>query len=99
MKDFRGKTAVITGGGAGIGFALAQVFAKAGMRVVIADLRQDHLDEAMAELAKQGAKAHAIRLDVSDRKAFAAAADEAERVFGKVHLLCNNAGVNIIRPI
>jgi NAD(P)-dependent dehydrogenase (short-subunit alcohol dehydrogenase family) len=99
MKEISGKTAFITGGGAGIGLALAKVFARAGMRVVIADLRQDHLDDAMVELRKQGAQAHAIRLDVSDRAAFAAAADEAERVFGTVHVLCNNAGVNIIRPI
>lgn len=99
MKEVKGRTAFITGGAAGIGLALAKVFAKAGMQVVIADLRQDHLDEAMAELGKQGAKAHPIRLDVSDRRGFAAAADEAERTFGKVHVVCNNAGVNIIRPI
>ena len=99
MKDVRGKTAFITGGAAGIGLALAKVFGRAGMKVVIADLRQDHLDEAMAELKNEKTAAHAIRLDVSDRKAFAAAADEAERVFGKVHVVCNNAGVNIIRPI
>jgi NAD(P)-dependent dehydrogenase (short-subunit alcohol dehydrogenase family) len=99
MKDVKGKTAFITGGAAGIGLALAKVFARAGMKVVIADLRQDHLDEAMAELGKAKAQAHAIRLDVSDRKAFAAAADEAQRVFGNVHVVCNNAGVNIIRPI
>jgi len=99
MKEVKGKTAFITGGAAGIGLALARVFGRAGMKVVIADLRQDHLDEAMAELKRENATAHPIRLDVSDRKAFAAAADEAERVFGKVHVVCNNAGVNIIRPI
>lgn len=99
MKDLKGKTAFITGGASGIGLALTKVFSKAGMKVVMADLRQDHLDEAMAELKDSGVEVHPIRLDVSDRKAMAAAADEAERVYGKVHLLCNNAGVNIIRPI
>ena len=99
MKELKGKTAFITGGASGIGLGLVKVFAREGMKVVMADLRQDHLDEAMAELKQSGAEVHPIQLDVSDRKAMAAAADEAESVYGNVHLLCNNAGVNIIRPI
>ena len=99
MKELKGKTAFITGGASGIGLALTKVFAGAGMKVVVADLRQDHLDEAMAELQDSGAQVHPLQLDVSDRAALAAAADEAERIYGNVHLLCNNAGVNIIRPI
>lgn len=99
MKEFKGRGAFITGGASGIGLALARVFGKAGMRVVIADLRADHLDEAMAVLGGDGVKAHAVQLDVSDRKAMPKAADEAERFCGKIHLLCNNAGVNIIRPM
>jgi len=99
VKDVAGKTAFITGGGAGIGLALAKVFARAGMNVVIADLRQDHLDEAVAEIEHSGAKPLALRLDVADRLAWLEAADAAERKFGNVHLLCNNAGVNIIRPM
>ena len=99
MKEVAGKTAFITGGASGIGLAIAREFAGAGMNVVIADLRRDHLDEAEAELNEAGAKVHAVQLDVTDRKALAAAADETEKVFGKVHLLCNNAGVNIIRPL
>ena len=99
MKELKGKTTFITGGASGIGLGLVKVFAREGMKVVMADLRQDHLDEAMAELKDSGAEVHPIQLDVSDREAMAAAADEAERVYGNVHLLCNNAGVNIIRPI
>lgn len=99
MKELKGKNAFITGGASGIGLGLTRVFSKAGMKIVMADLRQDHLDEAMAELKDSGSDVHPICLDVSDRKAMAAAADEAERVYGNVHLLCNNAGVNIIRPI
>jgi NAD(P)-dependent dehydrogenase (short-subunit alcohol dehydrogenase family) len=95
MKIVEGKTAFITGGGSGVGFGMAQVFADAGMKVVIADIRQDHLDQAMAHFASTNHAVHAIRLDVTDREAFAAAADEAERVFGKVHLVCNNAGINL----
>ncbi len=68
----------------------------AGMKVAIADVREDHLEEATAEL---GGAVHAIRLDVTDREAFARAADETERVLGKVHVLCNNAGINLFNDI
>ncbi len=90
MREVEGKVAFITGGGSGVGLGMAKAFVGAGMRVVIADIREDHLEEAMAVL---GGNAHPIRLDVTDREAFARAADEAERVFGKVHVLCNNAGI------
>lgn len=99
MKQIEGKTAFITGGASGIGLGMSRVFSGAGMKVVMADLRQDHLDEATAELKDAGADVHPICVDVSDRKAMAEAADEAAGVYGNVHVLCNNAGINIIRPI
>ena len=98
MRTVEGKTAFITGGGSGVGLGMAQVFAEAGMKVVIADIRQDHLDQAMGSFAGRN-DIHAIRLDVTDREAFAQAADEAERVFGKVHLVCNNAGINLFNDM
>ncbi|MGN6454227.1 MAG: SDR family NAD(P)-dependent oxidoreductase, partial [Steroidobacteraceae bacterium] len=100
MKDVRGKVAFITGGASGIGLGIAGAFIDAGMRVVLADLRQDHIDQALAEFTGRGQarSVHAIRLDVTDRAAKAAAADETERVFGKVHVLVNNAGVGITGP-
>ncbi len=98
MKEITGKTAFITGGGSGIGLGMAKVFAKAGMQVVIADLRQDHLDEAMAFFNKANQPVYPIALDVADRNAMARAAREAEDVYGPVHVLCNNAGINIIGP-
>jgi NAD(P)-dependent dehydrogenase (short-subunit alcohol dehydrogenase family) len=100
MKAVYDKVAFITGGASGIGFGIAGAFIEAGMKVVLADLRQDHIDEAMATLRSRGhaPSAHAIRLDVTDRAAMAAAADETERVFGKVHVLVNNAGVGIQGP-
>ena len=97
MRDLTGKVAFITGGASGIGFGMAKAFSAAGMSVVIADIRQDHLDTAMKSLA--GARVHPIRLDVTDRKAMALAADETERVFGKVHIVCNNAGINQFNDI
>jgi len=90
-------TAFITGGGSGVGFGMAKAFCGAGMNVVIADVRQDHLDQAMGSL--KGMKVHALRLDVTDRGAMARAADETEKVFGKVHIVCNNAGVNLFNDI
>jgi NAD(P)-dependent dehydrogenase (short-subunit alcohol dehydrogenase family) len=98
MKNVEGKVAFITGGANGAGFGMAQAFTKNGMKVVIADIRQDSLDQAMAYF-KNTPGVHAIRLDVTDREAFARAADEAEKVFGKVHVVCNNAGINLFVPI
>jgi NAD(P)-dependent dehydrogenase (short-subunit alcohol dehydrogenase family) len=99
MKQLEGRVAFITGGASGIGLALARVFAGAGMKLVIADLRKDHLDEAAIELMQTGADFHTVQLDVADRDAVQKAALITERIYGKVHVLCNNAGVNIIRPV
>jgi NAD(P)-dependent dehydrogenase (short-subunit alcohol dehydrogenase family) len=101
VKDLTGKVAFVTGGGSGIGLGIAGAFVNAGMKVVLADLRQDHLDGALAEFRERGQSqsVHGIRLDVTDRAAMAAAADEAERVFRKVHVLVNNAGVGIQGPL
>src|SRR5580765_8551216 len=96
MRDVEGKVAFITGGGSGVGLGMAKVFHAAGMKVAIADIRDDHLEEATAEL---GGDVLAIRLDVTDREAFARAADETERVLGNVHVLCNNAGINLFNDI
>jgi NAD(P)-dependent dehydrogenase (short-subunit alcohol dehydrogenase family) len=98
MKNVEGKVAFITGGANGAGFGMAKVFVKYGMKVVMADIRQDSLDRAMTYFGSNRS-IHAVRLDVTDREAFARAADETERVFGKVHILCNNAGINLFVPI
>lgn len=91
--ELEGKVAFITGGGSGIGLGIAKACAKYGMKVVIADLRQNALDEAMAYFGQTAQSVHPVRLDVTDRVAYAKAADEAEAVFGKIHVLVNNAGV------
>ncbi len=100
MKEVRDRTAFITGGGSGIGLGIAHSLVDAGARVVLADLRQDHLDAALAGFSGRGhsRSVHAIRLDVTDREAFADAAAETAGVFGKVHILVNNAGVGIEGP-
>lgn len=98
MKDVTGKMAFVTGGASGIGLGMARVFLRNGMKVVIADIRDDHLESAKRAL-DAGTRAHFIRLDITDRDAVQAAADEAWRVFGKVHVLCNNAGVGSLGDI
>ncbi len=97
MRNVSGKVAFITGGASGVGFGMAKAFAAAGMKVVIADIRQDHLDEALRSFS--GQPVHPVQLDVTDRQAMVRAADEAERVFGKVHIVCNNAGINLFNDI
>jgi NAD(P)-dependent dehydrogenase (short-subunit alcohol dehydrogenase family) len=99
MKDVEGKTAFITGGASGVGLGMAKVFTEAGMQVVIADIRQDHLDQAMAHFSDTNFRVHPVKLDVADRAALARAADEAERAFGPVHIVCNNAGINMFAPM
>lgn len=100
MQEVAGKTAFVTGGASGIGLGMATAFAGAGMNVVIADVRRDHIDTAVAGFEESGARdrVHAIELDVTDREGFARAADEAEAAFGNVHVLCLNAGVGILGP-
>jgi NAD(P)-dependent dehydrogenase (short-subunit alcohol dehydrogenase family) len=93
MKDIKGKVAFITGGASGIGLGIAKACAKYGMKVIIVDSRQDALDEAMAYFKEKKLPAHPIKLNVTDREAYIKAADEAEKVFGKIHVLVNNAGV------
>ena len=97
MQDVEGKVAFITGGASGIGLGMAKAFTEAGMSCMLADVRDDHIEQARAwfEEAGRSAQVRLIKLDVTDRAAYAAAADEAERAFGKIHVLCNNAGIGI----
>lgn len=99
MKELAGKVAFVTGGANGIGLALAQRLVREGMRVAIADIRAEPLHAALAQLGASAGQAIAIPLDVSDRAAMARAADQVEAALGPVHLLCNNAGVNLFVPM
>jgi len=97
MDDFKEKGVFITGGASGIGLGMARAFAAAGAKVAIADIETARLEPAQASIADAGASAGAevitIELDVSDRAAVHAAAEQTAEAFGKVHVLCNNAGV------
>lgn len=93
MIDLMGRTAVITGGAGGIGAALADRFAGAGMAVVVSDLAEDRVDATVARLTDQGARAIGVVTDVGELSSVEALRDRAYAEFGGVHVLCNNAGV------
>jgi NAD(P)-dependent dehydrogenase (short-subunit alcohol dehydrogenase family) len=104
MKNFAGKIAFITGAASGAGLGQAKVFSKAGMKVAIADVRQDALDKAVDEIvAYSGAKKSdvlALKVDLTNRDEYKAAADKVEATFGgPPHLLIQTAGVNSFGPI
>ncbi|MEJ0043608.1 MAG: SDR family NAD(P)-dependent oxidoreductase [Rhizomicrobium sp.] len=99
MKDVSGKTAFITGGASGMGLGMATVFAEAGMKVVIADVREAALAEAMKTFDNTNLAVQPVLLDVTDRARWAQAANEAEKHFGKVHVLALNAGVGVLGPM
>ena len=99
MQDVEGKTAFITGAASGIGLGMAEAFADAGMKVVMADIEGEALASASATLAAQSNRILAIELDVTDRAGMAAAADAAEAAFGPIHVVCNNAGVSNRGPM
>jgi NAD(P)-dependent dehydrogenase (short-subunit alcohol dehydrogenase family) len=89
-----GKTALVTGAASGIGRAMAERFASAGMKVVLADIEEPLLREVERDLRGAGATVAAVPCDVSSRAAVEQLATAAETHFGTVHLLCNNAGVS-----
>ncbi|WP_062344397.1 SDR family NAD(P)-dependent oxidoreductase [Novosphingobium sp. CCH12-A3] len=100
MQDFNDQIAFITGGASGAGLGQAQVFGRAGAKVVIADIRAEAIDQALAALRAEGITAHGLVLDIMDRAAYARAADEVEAVFGAAPtLLFNTAGVNSFGPV
>lgn len=99
MKDFAGRTAVITGAASGIGLALARRAARDGMNLVLADIDLPRLQAAAAELACPPDRVLARACDVSLEADVAALAEAAFGRFGAVHLLCNNAGVALTRLV
>lgn len=99
METFQGRATVITGGANGIGFATAREFASRGARVMLADIDQSALDEAVANLRADGVDAHGVVCDVRKLDDVTHLADEAFRVFGDVHVVFNNAGIAYAGPI
>ena len=93
IKDLQGKTAVVTGGASGIGRGIARRLAERGVNLALLDIDQGHLAAVKNELQRDGIKIGTYVLDVSDRAAVYRTADQIEADFGKLHIVCNNAGV------
>ena len=97
MESFEGKTAVITGGGSGIGRGIGIVFAREGMNVVVADIEQTAAGAVANELREIGVAAIPVRANVAELASVQELAEHAIAEFGTVQVLCNNAGVSIGR--
>jgi len=95
MKTFKGRTAVITGAGSGFGLEASRIAAREGMNIVMADVQQDALDKAVAEIEGLGAAVLPFRLDVSKAADFEAMAAATKARFGAPHFVFNNAGVGL----
>jgi NAD(P)-dependent dehydrogenase (short-subunit alcohol dehydrogenase family) len=101
ITSLEGKTAFVTGGASGIGLGIAKVLVARGAQVVLADLRQDHIDDALAEFAG-GEKSNAVsalQLDVTNREKYREAARQMQEEFGGIDILVNNAGVGLEGPL
>lgn len=99
MDSFEGRAAVITGGANGIGFATASEFARRGARVLLGDIDQSALDDAVARLRSDGVDAHGLQCDVRKLDDVYRLADAAFDEFGDVHVVFNNAGIAYAGPI
>jgi NAD(P)-dependent dehydrogenase (short-subunit alcohol dehydrogenase family) len=99
MHELKGKAAVVTGAGSGIGRELALACAREGMGVVLADIDEAGMRETAAAIAPLGARAESLRCDVSKPLEVEALAERAWERFGAVHLLFNNAGVAVAGPV
>jgi NAD(P)-dependent dehydrogenase (short-subunit alcohol dehydrogenase family) len=98
MQDFASRTAVITGGGGLLGRGMARAFAGVGMNVVVDDLDAGKAADTVAAVEEVGGRGVAVATDVTDRDSVEALADLAYAEFGAVHLLCNNAGLAVLKP-
>jgi NAD(P)-dependent dehydrogenase (short-subunit alcohol dehydrogenase family) len=93
MKDVKGKVAVVTGGASGIGLAMCESFAAAGMKIVMADLKDSPMEKEAARLRAGGTEVLTHATDVSQWEQVEALAAATKAKFGGAHVVCNNAGV------
>ena len=93
MREFKGRTAVITGGASGIGLAMANRFAEAGMNVVLADIEESALAKAVESFEMRQSPVLGCVTDTMRKDSVEALCESAKDRFGNIHVLCNNAGV------
>lgn len=93
MKEFEGKTAIVTGAASGIGLGLAEKFAKERMQVVMADVEEEALNKAVEKLKKHQYRVMGISADVLIQESMKELFDKSIEAYGNIHILCNNAGI------
>jgi len=99
MDGLAGKRALVTGGGSGIGAAMARAFAREGAKVVLADLDRHGMDRVAGEIAARGGDALGVRTDVTSLESVEELAERTVERHGAVHIVCNNAGVGVFAPL
>jgi len=99
VRELRGKSAVVIGGGSGIGRGIALALAEAGANVAVADIEKGAAEAVAGELQGAGVRGLAFRVDATDVASLESLADEVFDAFGAVHVLSNNAGVMLLRPV
>jgi gluconate 5-dehydrogenase len=99
LFDITGRVVIVTGGGRGLGAALARGFAEAGAKVVIGDQNGETAQASAAQIGERGGQAIAMGCDITDPRAVQALIDLAQQHFGALDVLVNNAGINIPKPV
>lgn len=99
MNSLEGKVALITGAASGIGKAIAELYARHGAKVAIADIDQQAADQAAEQIGAAGGEAIGVAMDVTDEDAVNAGTDQVVRRFGALDILVSNAGIQIVNPI
>lgn len=97
--EIEGRVGVVTGAGSGIGLGIAEALARAGMKVVLADIERPPLDAAVARLRAEGLDVAGVPVDVTDADSMRRLAEATLDRYAAVHLLCGNAGVSMAAPI
>ncbi len=99
MERLKGKVAVVTGGGSGIGQAVCQLFADEGAAVVVAEINREAAEATAGGISDRGGRAMAVNTDVADEDSVRRMVAEAVKTFGKINLLVNNAAAFVFRGI